>query len=1432
MNPAAAAAHEREVRDNALSLVQFKKHRGDTVLSVPEGLTKDKEGTPAKEPLSKRVAIAGDCYVALPCRVSFKADETFQKQLDSKKDDPSYGKMQRFQLYNPFKDTSLLPATKSPLSLEDCFGDMFEHFTDNSKGEEWDPYHRDRIVTTDFTRARVEADGTTVDEKSECLVVEPVEHIGKGKDHRAFEMLELLADLTDLDPDNHDLFLEIMQREVQWREDIPDDELIRLFFQLQKTNKFYETVNNKAMEAMAEHCKENLKWKVSVKRLARLLSQTDHRFFFGYYPDADREMEEKQEYAEDQRVYEYVQPKKVAYEDALDEDADRKLELKKAERKERAKRMNIKFSMSERNLVKPPQNEDVSVRLVLSAQTNARSNIKLKFKVNYIDENVNGQPFEELEVILDETNLRSQACKPDVYEYGYEPAGSQFREPYWKIKDNRGEDLDEIVSLLTNTDIKIVQRTREEGPQRRRDLIQLPYNGAHFSTGIFTQRQPKSDYKTVQRLQQLLKMNGMIHVFVSKDIARELTIVRDAIAYQADFDPLRRFLEDPCSNNLSLKNLKDPTRCPIFKAREERVHRDNFETRMITAIGSHCDHVSMFTNKPYKGIISIIPIQASFNKSLGHFLEYEGSFTLEDTREALKLPKLKPGITGTIVFAKDASLAIRDPWKFTVIEKSAAEKGLSRVTMSIRRQKSTTHPSGWSDRRPETITLKQIKEMGDDFRKHAASLPTIEVTLFTDHLPDEGLKRIMNSLIAGIPNKADSDTALASKMMGMEAIKGRNDHLLPRVKLWSGVNPEVQKTIIDLIFEGENAVKGPQYDILARAATEGVSASLLLISGVAGGGKTYIAELAVAPYALEVIFTEDQEKDRNQARAQLLKAQTAAIKRKLEIQQAEQLQQSGAKPEDLPPIQLNAEQLAELDGMKPYAPRTLRNGIKVIPGQVATLSAMNATVDHSFQRMEARIAAFREAAKLPPALGVRLHSNNTESGISLAFLNPNEGGEEQEDFFPSQLDIANNDVIAQLSANYRERNSGPKFKGVRDKRVTITKKSLAHRALELIGEEALSIEMEHAFTLEERRQFIAQSKEIVDQIAENFVNHQTSKKLQKKFKQVMRRLYIGILSRAHHIGMTISMSMDTLIVTYCQFKAIWTDEASRALRSSIFSQFTLHTHAEIRVQTGDLNQSHGQLFGSEIDNPFKTTAEESPLETFRKRRWDIPKLNETRRYYHNDLIRVVQIANNDEGIKASPSLNLDTEIHPKVEKICNFMQRNFQKQGPVMVAHVANAKSVGAGTSMYSPECVMVGASIAHDMAITIEDIQPVIVTSYKASATLLSDVNEAKARDYQRRHMSKEANLISRIRVATTDEFQGNEGDLVIYVGSCEGYRAFTWDPRRIAVYLSRAKFGFVFVNNVIPISTHKKMDHPLVRFIQWAGTTHTTEINPAIFS
>jgi hypothetical protein len=1253
------------------------------------------------------------------------------------------------------------------------------------------------------------------------------------REDAAFRYLDRFTALAALD--NHDE----LQHHI--RTDIPEHELTKEFFYLRKHVKSYKRTSLKTMEAMATHCKAFLGWSVAADRLKKLFQRVEYRYAFGYYPESTHALAEQHENEVEDQVEEYLLPRPSR--DAIatagtDEDKDAADEaarvMKASKRADLAKRMLSKNPLGEQYIVKPPQNDNVSVRAVFNAQTDCISNVKLKFKLNYIDDKQFGQPFEEVEVILDEFNLRSKPCQPKVLEPGFDLSGYEFREPLWNIEPLSDAEWDRRVALLTNTDIKTVREVRDENPDRRRELLELPYNGAHFSCGIYTARDPAKENIAIQRLQTVLKQPGVIHIFFSKPgINDKIRMTRDAIAYQAQHNVFRRFLQDDRSSVIGTKNLKHPDESPLFKAREAVIYRDGFHARLTNAIGVYYDHVSCNTSNPYFGTASIVPYASTFSEAVGRYMYYEASFKLEDSTDMNDLPKLKPGVSGEIVFSKEATHAEADSWQFHVTDKGI-QPGLSRIALQLRRPKSATTTSGWSEREPSTVSLGTIKKMGKNFYQLAQGLPFVDVTLFTDPPNTKDLARIMNSIVSTIPSKVDSEQAMWSKKTGMEVINGRSDHLLPCVKLWKSISPAILPGVREIAYNGDRCAQRKQREVLQDAEENGNPATLMIISGPAGSGKTRVAELAVGPYALEVIHTDDMEADRTRARQQFNDAQARKLLQRLKPGQSDaaKAKAKGRSTDKAPAIELTAEELEYLDGMKPRPSRTLDCGTQVIDGQIATLSQMNATVDHSFTRMEEELEVYRKAVKLNPRLGVRIHSNTTESGMSLSFLNPSQMGMEQDDFYQTELDITGNDVIAQMCSNFKYRNEGPKFKGVRDKRVTITDKSLAHRALELIGEAKLSDGIKFSFTREERENFKLEAEDIVERVVNTHISTKPiDKELGREFRRLMRKLYIAIISRAHHIGCTISMSMDTLIVTYCQFRAIWKDEASRALKHTAFSEFGQHIYAELRAHTGDFNQTAGQMFGKDLDNPFKAASEESPMELFRKRRWLIAELKETRRYYHQDLIKVLQLAYNDESITAAPGIIPDRGMHPKVKMISDFLVRRYNKRGPVMVVNVKNAKHYPSGTSAFSPECAIVAVNIAHEIAIGVPDIRPVIITSYQASKTLLENLNGAKKRELVDRKMLKEANLIGAIEEKTTEEFQGNEGDLVIYVGSKEDYNSFVYNQKRVAVYLSRGKYGLIFVNDTTSISLHKNKAHPLVRFVQWAGPSHTLEVDPFMF-
>jgi hypothetical protein len=1214
-----------------------------------------------------------------------------------------------------------------------------------------------------------------------------------------------------------------------------EDELVREFFYLKQNVYVYRRTNAKSMGLMVTHCK-SLGWTVTSQRLLKLFQRVEHRVALGAYPNTVQQCEEKEEDTEADQVFEHLVPR-AGREGAADKDEDpeaareERRKMKNEARLIAAKRMQTVDPLyGQPDLVRPDQNTEVSVRIVLNAAGNARSNIKLKFKMNYIDPSKVGQPYEQCEVVLDEHNLRSRPCKPEAWEYAYEPAGKDYREPFWNVENLSDAKWDNRVAILTNTDVAIVREDRLQNPYRERNLLSLPYNAAHFSAGIFTARDRATESVTIQSLQDLLHIHGFIHIFYTKpNMFDAVVAVRTAILHQAKFDPLRRFLKDDKKNHLGLKDLKHPHSSPLFKARMETVYRDAFEFRAVNAIGAYFDHVSSHTSKPYMGTAAIVPVPGTHNASVGRYMQYEASFSLEESPEMEDLPKIKPGTSGTIVFKKHATFAEEDSWHFLCVDKGIFPT-MDRWALYVRRAKQETTTNGWSEREPATSSLDEIKAMGSDFYQLANSLPQMDVTLFTDEPNTKDIKRILNAINSMQITRTDSETAKASKIMGTELGKGKNDHLLPRATLWGKLNPDLVDSVKDVAYNGPKCVKGKQVAFLDSLIRHGIPGSFVGLQGISGGGKTVMSTILNAPYAMEVKYTDDMEHDQLQARTQFSRNQMKQLQRKLELEQKKGAEAQGLSTDDLPEIIPDAAIVETLDGLKPRSPRLLADGeTRVIDGQIGTFSQMNKTVDHAFEKCEEMIAIYATALGLSPRLGVRIHSNSTESNLSLAFLHPFQGAEAQDDLLQSELDQAGNDVIAQLASNFKYETLGRKFKGVRDKRVSLTKKSLASRTLELINEAELTPEIEAAFTLEERDQFENEAAGIVTQVVQLFVAGKSiGKETGKEFKRLMRKINIAIVSRAHHIGSTISMSMDSLIVQYCQFSAIWHDEASKNLAASHFSQFSQHVHAEIRTSSGDLNQLCGIMFGASLENPFQTAASQSPMATYTKRRMPMPVFNETRRFGDRQLLKIVQIINNDDSITAAPGSYPARGMHPKAQVFSDFLQRHYQKRGPFVIFNVIGAKSQNASNSLFSSECAVVAASISHEIALNIPDVRPVIITNYHATKNLLENMNEAKKRDFRRCSKLAQAKLIDKVSVHTTDDYQGQEEDVVLVCGAAESYQAHSWDPQRIAVYFSRGKYGLIFVNDTTAISLFRNKTHPLVRVVQWAGSLSTVDVDP----
>ena len=135
-------------------------------------------------------------------------------------------------------------------------------------------------------------------------------------------------------------------------------------------------------------------------------------------------------------------------------------------------------------------------------------------------------------------------------------------------------------------------------------------------------------------------------------------------------------------------------------------------------------------------------------------------------------------------------------------------------------------------RQLESVSIERIEELSDRFNRTALASPTHNVTLMVNDPNAKDIERSLNGLASVSLSSTDSDKVREAKMMGNAVTKGRDDHQLPRVKLWASVCPAHMDVVHHVTFEDESTrAKGLQLEVLKNAEVNGNPATLLVLAG-------------------------------------------------------------------------------------------------------------------------------------------------------------------------------------------------------------------------------------------------------------------------------------------------------------------------------------------------------------------------------------------------------------------------------------------------------------------------------------------------------------------------------------------------------------------------------------------------------------------------
>ncbi|KAF2660658.1 hypothetical protein K491DRAFT_774570 [Lophiostoma macrostomum CBS 122681] len=539
----------------------------------------------------------------------------------------------------------------------------------------------------------------------------------------------------------------------------------------------------------------------------------------------------------------------------------------KAFRKERfAETMRMREELENRPPQNVAQNEDISVRLRICGHCEYYTSVELVFRFNYIDQERLHQPSFECIVSLSEYNMRNEIPGNEERAYAYEPYEREWFEKF-QYQDWSEAEYDEGIKLLfrhlLDDDIKCHRIQAIGNP---RTLIQLPYNGLHLSQCVNTTDPFYDNFWQVRALRQNIKTAGSIFILTeSADTRLAMEKVSGLLIAQSSpgVTPLTQFFEEPRNLQLDLKAMIEPSLGPRFNAPASTTWLKKDRYVVEQAVAALYEHGSPELKDAMYGTCVAIPVPDTYREGMRVHDSFEARLAFNKGYKNQR--SLTKGDRFKLVFQKAAEACMYDYWDGRVVDRISIP-GKTGVPVVLTRRSWKDFQTGatvYDIREDEllTVTRRELDSMTPDrIFELFQSRDGIHVTVFPSDLENKEVKKILSSQSCLRPPPASEEqpnAELRSRLIdGCELHKGRELNAIPKKVVWATLTPSMRAIAETYAEEKANEV---QKTIICdlKDPTKGMPGTLVAMTGCSGGGKTEAACIIAAPYATEVIVSQE-----------------------------------------------------------------------------------------------------------------------------------------------------------------------------------------------------------------------------------------------------------------------------------------------------------------------------------------------------------------------------------------------------------------------------------------------------------------------------------------------------------------------------------------------------------------------------------------------
>lgn len=379
---------------------------------------------------------------------------------------------------------------------------------------------------------------------------------------------------------------------------------------------------------------------------------------------------------------------------------------------------------------------------------------------------------------------------------------------------------------------------------------------------------------------------------------------------------------------------------------------------------------------------------------------------------------------------------------------------------------------------------------------------------------------------------------------------------------------------------------------------------------------------------------------------------------------------------------------------------------------------------------------------------------------------------------------------AAVMYDHYRRHTTEKYKGVRDRRVTMLEESLGYRMLQVAGyfESSFTVPGKFGAFLEFMRQY------------RNNEEWGTNEKM--AFREAQKELREYTISKASVICCSLANTADPPLFQHCQPELIVVDEAARAPEPDIWTIWANFPKTAARILIGDPKQLHPRVHSRREVNGFADQLNVAFMSRLEHGGFPTHTLLEQRRAV-STIHHIYNVVFYEGCLQNGPGTR--TSERPLSGIVRKFNKKMYNIDQPAVFLDVARSKAeqYQVGGSWYNIAQCKATANLVAKL-LMLPEIQPehiTILTPYQAQYRMY-----LMAMDKINKQLTNIA--VDKVTVAKVDSYQGKENHIVILDLVVTVNPGFLADMARLVVGISRARDGWYLIANKGAIDNFKKRE------------------------